>query len=118
MAAENFQKGNKPRPAITAKAVYVAVSALTSTTTIAPNVIDTVTITVPFQFKGATAIVPSLAPNDALDTGLALGSATLLAPASGSYSAGNHPRVAVQIINETTATVTTAANHDIYLIQL
>lgn len=118
MAAEVFNKGNRPQESITSKMDLYFPAAIAITTTIAANVISNVTLTVPFQFKGAGVIEVSLPPNDALDAGLSLGSATLLAPASGSYSAGNHPRVNVQVINNTTAAITTAAAHDLILIML
>ena len=116
-AGEQFQKGNRPRTVTADHAVYYAQSAIAITTSIAANVIDTLTITVPFQFKGCAQLLATLPPGDALDTGLSIGSCILEAPASGSYAAGNHPTVKVQIINNTTAAVTTAAAHDLVIVE-
>ena len=116
-AGEQFQKGNRPRTVTADHAVYYAVSALGITTTIAANVISTITLTLPFQFKGCAQLEATLPPGDNLDTGLSIGNCTLEAPASGSYSAGNHPTCNVQIINNTTAAVTTAAAHDLVIVE-
>lgn len=111
-----FNKSNRQRTVSADHSVVYATSA-TSTASIPANSAVNVTITVPFSFQGNGQVDATLSAGDSLDTGLALGPATLAAPASGSYSAGNHPRVITSLINLTTAAVTPAAQHDLLIVQ-
>lgn len=65
------------------------------------------TATVPYQFQGTGQVQASVpAGATALQAGVALeGAATLLAPAAGSYAAGNHPRVQFETFSLIAATI-------------
>jgi hypothetical protein len=74
-----------------------------------------ITLTAQFAFKGNGQIDVSLPHDMSLAAGLVLGQAQLLGPASGSYSAGNHPRITVQVQN--TIGITTTAVADLIVVQ-
>lgn len=73
------------------------------------------TITVPFQFQGDGAIECIFPPSSpGINTGAALGQPQLLAPASGAYSGGNHPRIQVSVTNSTNGNLTPQSNDLIF----
>jgi len=73
------------------------------------NTTSVITTTADFQFKGNGPVDISLPAGVTINTGLSLGEAVLLAPASGSYAAGNHPRIQFKVVNSTIAGITPAA---------
>ena len=73
------------------------------------NSTSVITLTVDFQFKGNGPVDVSLPVSATINTGLSLGEAVLLAPAAGSYAAGNHPRIQFKVVNSTAAGITPAA---------
>jgi len=73
------------------------------------NSTSIITLTVQFQFKGNGPVDVSLPAGVTLPTGVSLGEAVLIAPAAGSYGAGNHPRISFKVINSTIAAQTPAA---------
>jgi hypothetical protein len=80
----------------------------------------TLTITVPWQFTGNAPIdcsFPCTLSNANINTGLILGTAQLLAPASGSYALGNHPRVQVPLVNSTNGNLNMQQTSDLCLVQ-
>lgn len=84
--------------------------------TVASNSTSIITQTVPFQFQGNGQIEVSIpaGPSQGVQTGLSLGEAQLLAPASGSYGAGNHPRIQFKVANSTAAAITATASDVIF----
>jgi hypothetical protein len=80
-----------------------------TTATIAANSTEVITSTVQFQFKGNGPCDISLPAAFTLASGISLGECVLIAPASGSYSLGNHPRVQYKVVNSTAAAVTPVA---------
>jgi hypothetical protein len=109
MAWTNFQKSNWTRTAVgeharqyfTAVAAGITITAATS---------QLVTVTASFQFQGNGQCEVSFpfgagGGQTAAAQGLMLGNAWLLPPASGSYSAGNHPLLVFQVTSQTLMTV-------------
>jgi len=77
----------------------------------------TITLTVPFQFQGNGQVEVSLpAGANGINTALDFSTSYLLAPASGSYSAGNHPRVQFVVQNSSNTNVTPLSN-DVVVVQ-
>ena len=80
--------------------------------------VSTLTLTVPFQFQGSSQLQVAIpAGQTTLNTGLDLSTPQLLAPATGSYSAGNHPRIQFSVQNSTNATNYTPATTDVTAVQ-
>jgi hypothetical protein len=77
--------------------------------------VTVLTLTAQFAFKGNGQVDVSLPHDMSLAAGLVLGQAQLLGPASGSYGAGNHPRITVQVQN--TAGITNTAAADLIVVQ-
>ena len=112
-----FQKGNwtHTTPALHAR-VYLP--AAIPNTAINFGQVSTLTLTVPFQFQGSDQLqvtIPTGQPT--LNAGLDISSAQLLAPATGSYSAGNHPRIQFSVQNSTNATNYTPGTTDLFAAQ-
>jgi hypothetical protein len=105
----DFQKSNWTRTASSEHArVYLPSSQGFGITpaTVTASSMQIYTATVPFEFQGNGQVDATLPVGaTALQTGIALGSAQLLAPASGSYSLGNHPRVAFSTTSLIAATI-------------
>jgi hypothetical protein len=116
MAFTAFKKSNWTRTVLSDHSVVYAPGAIT-TGTIAANTNSAITITVPYQFKGNGQVLATLPEGDTLDAGLVVTGASLLGPASGSYAAGNHPRVVVNISNVTVADITPVSAHDLVIVQ-
>jgi hypothetical protein len=105
----NFNKSNWTRSGESCVANVYAPGAIPNVQ-VNLNSSTTLTITVPFRFKGNAPVEVTLPVTaTALVAGLSLSEANLLAPASGSYSAGNHPRVSFKIINSTAGNLTPPA---------
>src|SRR5215469_9722716 len=77
--------------------------------------VTVVTLTAAFGFKMNGQVEVSLPHDATLAAGLVIGQAQLLGPASGSYAAGNHPRITVQVQN--TAGITSTAVADLIAVQ-
>jgi len=77
--------------------------------------VTVLTLTAGFQFKMNGQVEATLPHDATLAAGLVIGQAQLLGPASGSYAAGNHPRITVQIQN--TAGITSTAVNDLIVVQ-
>jgi hypothetical protein len=105
----NFQKSNWTR-SVEADGMCVYVPGGIPNVAVPANTSTTLTVTVPLKFKG-NAMVEVTLPTSAtpLVAGLSLSEANLLAPASGSYGLGNHPRVSFKISNNTTGSLTPPA---------
>ena|SRR5437660_142848 len=103
-----FQKSNWTRTASAEKARQYFPAAIAAQT-IAANTSIVLTLTAGFQFNGNGQVEASLPMAATLAAGLVLGQAQLLGPASGSYAAGNHPRITVQVTNPTAAGLTPVA---------
>jgi hypothetical protein len=93
----DFQKSNWTRTASSEHSrVYLPSSqgfGITAATVTASSM-QLYTATVPFEFQGNGQIDATIPVGaTALQQGVSLGQPQLLAPASGSYAAGNHPRV-------------------------
>jgi hypothetical protein len=111
----NFQKSNWTRTASSEHARQYFVGAIAAQT-VAANTTVVLTLTATYQFQGNGQIEASLPAGATLAAGLVLGQAQLLAPGSGSYAAGNHPRVTVQVTNPTAGALTPAAT-DLIVVQ-
>lgn len=97
-----FNKSNWTRTTSSEHSRVYAPSAITAGNVTGNGGATVVTVTVPFQFQGNSQVEATLPVTGAvLNSGLSLGTVVLLAPASGSYAAGNHPRVQVPVINST-----------------
>lgn len=116
MAFTAFKKSNWTRTVAPDHSVVYAPAAIPASP-IANGAAAVFTVTVPYQFKGNGQVLVTLPEGETLDTGLVLGSAQLLGPASGSYAAGNHPRVTFQVSNITAAPITPAAALDVVIVQ-
>ena len=113
-----FQKSNWTRTASSEKARVYAPSALAAGNVTGNGGQTTVTVTVPFQFQGNGQIQASFPPSDtAPNNGLNMGEPLLLAPASGSYGAGNHPRIQVAFINSTNGNLNLQQTTDLIFVQ-
>lgn len=81
--------------------------------TYAANSATVLTLTAAFAFKGNGQVDATLPHGASLAAGLTIGQAQLLGapagPGSGSYAAGNHPQITVQIVNSTATGITTTA---------
>ena len=118
MAWAVFQKSNWTRTVLPTKmAQYFPASSngtATGNLTFVGAAVKTITLTAAFNFKGngmVQAWIPEGAGSGyvtAVAQGIVIENAWLQGPASGSYAAGNHPLILVNISNATTATVTTA----------
>jgi hypothetical protein len=105
----DFQKSNWTRTASSEHArVYLPAGqgfGITAATVTASSM-QLYTATVPFEFQGNGQLEATLPVSAAaLQPGISLGQPQLLAPASGSYAAGNHPRVAFTTISLIAATI-------------
>jgi hypothetical protein len=106
----DFQKSNWSRTAQADHArVYLRASpdgnGITAATVTASSM-QIYTATVPFQFQGNGQVVASIPWGQTqLQNGISLEEADILPPASGSYSAGNHPRVAFKTTSTIAATI-------------
>ena len=110
----NFQKSNWTR-SVSADKMVVYVPGAIPNVLVGLNSSTTITITVPFQFKGNGQVEESLPTSAvALVAGLSLSESNLLAPAAGSYSLGNHPRISFKISNNTTGNLTPPATDLIF----
>lgn len=128
MAWVNFQKSNWTRTVFPSKdAQYFPGSSngtATGNLTFVGTAIKTLTLTAAFNFKGNGLIsvwgpTGSSSYQTAAAQGIVIENAWLAAPPSGSYSAGNHPLILVNISNASTATVTTATTgFDLVAMQL
>lgn len=80
------------------------------------------TYAVPFRFKGNGQVETSIAAQQAttlMATGAnsaSLGTTQLLAPSSGSYSAGNHPRVAFTVVGTGTGVTIPVGGIDVIFV--
>ena len=110
----NFQKSNWTRSVSPDKmAVYVPGGIPNVAVNL--NSATVITTTVPFQFKGNGAMQVTLPTSAAaLVAGLSLSECNLIAPAAGSYSLGNHPRVSFKISNNTVGNLTPPATDVIF----
>ena len=104
----NFQKSNWTRTASSEKMRQYFPNAIAAQT-IAANTSLVLTLTAAYQFQGNGQVEASLPVSATLAAGLVLGQAQLIGPASGSYAAGNHPRITVQVTNPTAAAITPVA---------
>ncbi len=104
----NFQKSNWTRTASSEHARQYFVSGIAAQTVTA-NTTAVITLTATYQFQGNGQIEASIPAGATLAAGLVLGQAQLLAPAAGSYAAGNHPRITVQVSNPTASNITPVA---------
>lgn len=105
----DFQKPNWSRTtAPTHSVVYCPAtpSALGITAaTVTAGSMQIYSVTAPFQFKGNGQCEVSLPVGATLQTGVALAECYLGPPASGSYSAGNHPVVKFKTQAQIAATI-------------
>lgn len=110
----NFNKSNWTRTVGADKMVSYAPGAITNVA-ISANTSTVYTTTVPFQFKGNGPVEVTLPVTaTALVAGLSISEANLLAPASGSYSLGNHPRISFKVTNATVGALTPPATDVIF----
>jgi hypothetical protein len=108
-----FNKSNWTRN-LGSKAVLYAPAAIPNSA-IAANTSSVITITAPFQFKSNAPVEVTMPTSAAaLAAGLSLSESNLLAPAAGSYAAGNHPRLQFKIINSTAGILTPPATDVIF----
>lgn len=77
--------------------------------------VTVLTLTAAFGFKMNGQVEATLPHGATLAAGLLIGQTQLIAPASGSYAAGNHPQITVQIQN--TAGITSTATTDLIVVQ-
>jgi hypothetical protein len=114
-----FNNSNRTRLVGADKAVQYMTSATggITTATVGANATLIITSTVQFQFKGNGPVDISLPLGFTLASGLSLGEAVLIAPASGSYAKGNHPQVSYKVVNSTAAAITPAAT-DVIVFQM
>jgi hypothetical protein len=80
----------------------------------------TITLTVPWQFQGngqCECSFPATLANANINSGLSFGTVQLLAPSSGSYSSGQHPRVQFPLINSTNGNLNMQQTSDIICVQ-
>jgi hypothetical protein len=105
----NFQKSNWTRSVESDGMVVYAPGGIPNVAVNA-NTSTTITITIPFKFKG-NAMMEVTLPTSAtpLVAGLSLSECNLIAPAAGSYAAGNHPRASFKISNNTAGGLTPPA---------
>ena len=104
----NFQKSQWTRTAVGEHARQYFVGAIAAQT-VAANTSIVLTLTATYQFQGNGQVEASLPMGATLAAGLVIGQAQLLGPGSGSYAAGNHPRITVQVTNPTAGALTPAA---------
>lgn len=110
----NFNKSNWTRSVGDDKAVLYAPGAITNVA-IPANSSTAYTVTAPFQFKGNGPVEVTLPVTAAaLVAGLSVSETNLLAPASGSYAAGNHPRLTFKVSNNTIGALTPPATDVIF----
>jgi len=125
MAWTNFQKSNWTRTVSSEHArQYFPASVqgtVTGNLTIAAGATKTLTLTATFQFQGNGQVEVS-APEGvsnfqtAAAQGLVITNAYLTGPSSGSYSAGNHPLIVVNLFSSTLMT-TAATGFDLIAVQ-
>jgi hypothetical protein len=106
MAWTNFQKSNWTRTVAPDKAVqYFPASVqgtVTGNLTFAAGAVKTITLTAAFMFKG-NGMISAWGPQGvssyetAAAQGLVIENAWLQGPASGSYAAGNHPLILLNL---------------------
>jgi hypothetical protein len=96
-----FNKSNWSRTVASDKArVYLPAAIPVGNITNGNNGTTIFTLTVPFEFQGPGQVFVTIPAGQAsLPNGISLDQAQLLAPASGSYAAGNHPRVSILVNN-------------------
>jgi hypothetical protein len=110
----NFQKSNWTRSVESDGMVVYAPGAIPNVA-VGANASTTITVTVPFKFKGNAMMEVTLPTSAAaLVAGLSLSECNLLAPAAGSYAAGNHPRCSFKISNNTAGGLTPPATDVIF----
>ncbi len=114
-----FQKGNQTRTVAADKArVYLPAAIPVGNITSGTSNTTVLTFTVPFEFQGPGQVFVTIPGGQAaLANGLELAEAMLLAPSTGSYSAGNHPRVSVKISNDIGANVNQTTALDLFCVQ-
>lgn len=104
-----FNKSNWTRIASAEKMVQYFPSGIPNSVVNA-NTTNTITLTAAFQFKGNGPVdITFAAGSTQLNNGLAMGQPILLGPASGSYAAGNHPRIQFPLSNFTAGGLTPTA---------
>jgi len=125
MAWVAFQKSNWTRVCSPEKAVqYFPASVqgtVTGNLTFAAGAVKQITLTAAFTFKGngmIEAYGPAGSSNygTAAAQGVMIDNAWLIEPASGSYAAGNHPRILVNLSSASAAT-TAATGFDLIVME-
>ena len=102
-----FQKANWTRTAGSEKAIQYFPGAIT-TATVAANSTLLITVTAAWMFKGNGPVDVSLPLGFTLASGMSLGEAVLVAPASAGYPTV-HPRIIFKVVNSTAAAITPVA---------
>jgi hypothetical protein len=125
MAYAAFQKSNWTRTAVGEHARQYFPAAVTSAQTgglvLAAGASAAITLTAAFMFQGNGQVIVT-APEGisnyqtAAAQGLIIENAYLEGPASGSYAAGNHPRIIVNL-SSSTALTTAAGGFDLIAVQ-
>jgi hypothetical protein len=109
----DFQASNWTRTAVSDHALQYFPSSQgfgITAATVAANTTAIYTLTASFQFQGNGQCEASIPPGStALQTGVSLGECYLVAPASGSYSAGNHPLIKFKSVAQIAATIAAAS---------
>jgi hypothetical protein len=116
----SFQKSNWTRTTSSEHSRVYSPNAIAAGNVTGNGGQTTITLTVPFQFQGngqVEATLPANLANANMNTGLSFGAVQLLAPASGSYASGNHPRVQVPLINSTNANLNLQQTVDLVVVQ-
>jgi hypothetical protein len=115
-----FQKSNWTRTTSSEHSRCYAPNAVAAGNVAGNGVATVVTVTVPWQFQGngqVEATFPATFTNGNVNSGITLGSTQLLPTSSGSYAAGNHPRVQVPVINSTNANLNLQQTCDLVIVQ-
>lgn len=107
-----FNKSNWSRTSGPQKMVQYFPSGIPNVSVLA-NSSTILTLTAARQFKGNgqvdTTIPFFTGANGPLVAGLSLGDSVLISPSSGSYAAGNFPRIQIKITNSTVGAITPPA---------
>ena len=117
MAWTNFQKSNWTRTVSPQKAVqyFPAATSGIPAGTYTVAAMKVVTYTAQLAFKGNGGLCAQIPFGATLAAGLTLGQVELIAPASGSYGANNHPLLTLQVENITGSNITIGAAVDVLI---
>jgi hypothetical protein len=113
-----FQRSNWTRTALAEKARVYANSAIATGNVTGNGGVQTVTVTVPFQFQGNGQVQASLPAGSVFqNSALDLAAVSLIAPSGVSYAAGSHPRVQFQVQNSSNSNSNIQTALDVIIVQ-